>query len=203
MWKSIGTGLGCSPRASAWALGFLLALGLGAQSAAAQTVWSGLDFEFAKEDFADPDDPANQDSITEGVALTRGDAQGLYNAAQENSFFRPISPADTLWAFPTNNPGALVAADNFENLNFDVWANAVANDPPGVVDQPGVLFVVSEELYIDVEFTSWSIGRTGGGGGFSYLRALPEPSEALLILPALGALAYLSRARRRVAPLRI
>ena len=52
---------------------------------------------FEKEDYADYNDPDNWDHITESVAITRGDNQGLFNPYQDGGR-NGNGPSGTLWA---------------------------------------------------------------------------------------------------------
>lgn len=142
---------------------------------AGPTVWDGPAVSFSKPAFGDPDQPANQDRITEGVWITRGDTQGIYNIAQESFYSFVVSPKDTEWAWDLNNPGKTIAASNYADLSFDVWFNAHGGSPPSTVGRPGVLHIISEDIYIDITFTGWAQGA-GGGGAFSYMRSTP-PDE--------------------------
>ena len=151
------------------------------QVAAAQQVWTGLDFEFQKTDYADWTLPENQDRITEVVWITRANTRGIFNAAQENSY-NASSPADTQWATGS--------ASDYQNLTFTTWFNWVESHPPGTVGVEAVVHLVSDDIYIDIMFTQWTIG--GDGGGFTFLRAVPAPGT----LPVLG-LAALGLTRRR------
>ena len=134
----------------------------------AQQVWSGRRHAFVKADNADWTLPENQDRITEAVWLTRKDTQGIFNIAQEDTYV-PGSPADTEWA--TGD-----AAD-WPNLEFTHWVGWVAGFPPGVVGVDAVLHLISEDIYIDIRFESWTGSNLGGG--FSYYRAVPPvvPAE--------------------------
>ncbi len=148
-----------------WAVVGLLIL---AGSAGAQTVWTGPEINFTKPDGADWTLPENQDRITDNVWLTRQDFGGIYNIAVEAAYTK-LSPADTEWAYGD--------ADDYENLTFDTWVNWAAHIPPGTVGQDAVVHLISEDIYIDIMFTSWGIG-IGGGGAFSYERTTaPEPSS--------------------------
>ena len=62
---------------------------------------TGTIVDFTKTDYADWNDPANQDCITANVCITRQDSQGIYNAVTESGFDATnyTSPADTEWAY--------------------------------------------------------------------------------------------------------
>ncbi len=129
---------------------------------------------FAKEDWADWLDPANQDRITEKVWITRADFEGLFNAARESSYggdegldrgIDPIrygSPIGTYWAPGLTNE---VAPNQYTS-----WEDAVNENPPASVGKTYSMYLYWENLYFDVTFNSWTIGEYGGGGGFSYTR---------------------------------
>src|ERR1051325_2857585 len=82
------------PSGGAVLLRFLCALsfGLGFMTIHAATVWNGPTITFTKTDGSDPTAAANQDRLTANVWLTRGGAQGIYNAKQEAGFTHNVSP---------------------------------------------------------------------------------------------------------------
>ena len=49
-------------------------------SLSGQSIWNGPIIEFEKNNSADPTNKINQDSITNSVALTRGNNGEIYNA---------------------------------------------------------------------------------------------------------------------------
>ncbi len=132
-----------------------------AGSAGAQTVWTGPEITFTKPDGADWTLPENQDRITDNVWITRQDFMGIYNIAVEPGY-TPLSPADTEWAYGD--------AYDYANLTFEPWVVWNTNFPPGMVGQDAVVHLISEDIYIDIRFTSWSVA---GPGGFSYERTTP------------------------------
>ena len=73
------------------------------------TIWSGPVLRFTKDDFADIESAENQDAITEGVVLTRGEKGSLFNIAAETSA-NSQSPSGTEWAEGTTA--------NLESLSF-------------------------------------------------------------------------------------
>jgi hypothetical protein len=140
----------------------------------AQTVWSGYDFSFTKANDTDVLLPENQDRITDNVWLTRKVQEGIYNIRQETGFVLN-SPADTEWATYRNNPSETIAATNYENLVFAPWIEAYGGQgggtlPDRLLGGPAVLHLITDDVYLDLQFTGWTSNQ--GGGGFSYDRAL-------------------------------
>jgi hypothetical protein len=95
------------------------------------------------------------------VILTRASTKGIFNIAKETTYTNDVSPADTKWAFGTT-------AD-IETLNFNSWEITVDGNPPGMVNRNMVLYLITDSIYMDIKFTSWSVGNAGGG--FSYERS--------------------------------
>lgn len=156
-----------------------------ASAAGAQQVWTGYSLTFQKADFADWTLAQNQDRITDDVWITRANSRGIFNIASEPSYQRSVSPEGTAWAFGR--------ASEWMNLTFEPWEEAVNNFPPGMLNQPLAVHLIDEDIYLDLMFTAWTPG--GGGGGFSYIRAVPAPGT----LGLLAALAPLACRRRRSA----
>jgi hypothetical protein len=171
-------------------------------SSADPMVWTGPSLTFTKADFADWMLPANQDRLTDRVWLTRGPTHPLFNIAAE-PLYMGGSPSDTEWAFGPTQPGnpGPVSASNHANLVFDnfflsldrqVGHNAVAFGP-------GVLHLISDDIYLDIRFTSWT---QEFGGGFSYIRStpdqspVPEPTTATLLLVGAGTGVAVRRRKR-------
>ncbi len=153
-------------------------MGFASVAPAAPLVYTGYEVSFAKEAFADSTLPENQDSILIGVAITRGDSRGIYNIAQEDSFFDNSSPAGTEWAFVNNNPEATLSATNWAALTFADWQTANGGGgggPLNTVGQDAVVHLIDQDIYLDIRFTEWGVG-TGGGGSFAYDRAAITPS---------------------------
>jgi len=153
----------------------LAALVLLAACAAAQEVWSGATHYFEKEDWADWTQPENQDRITDNAWLTRADGRGLFNIAQEDEFdsLEYLSPLGTEWSQG--------AAADWESLSFQTWDDYNNLDPWTNLDQPSVVHLIDDDIYIDITLVQWTRGQGGGvpgGGGFAYWRA-PSPTPVL------------------------
>jgi hypothetical protein len=160
----------------------ILVLQFATGAAAQPIVLSGYTTSFTKLDDTNPTLPENQDPITSNVAITRGSGGGVYNALEESAFppmdSSVIFPTFTQWATDINNPGQAenIAATNCPALTFDTWLNAyggLMGAGPNTVGRNAVLRIIRsgiglEDVYLDIRFTSWSVG---GAGGFSYERA--------------------------------
>ena len=122
-------------------------------------IWSGPMVQFSKKDGADFSQESNQDRITSNVWITRGNGGQIFNIAKENSANKANSPAGTLWAKGNVN--------NIDNLTFEPFREAVGQ-PKDVVGSGLVLYLVDDDIYLSVKFTSWSQGKEGG---FAYERS--------------------------------
>lgn len=129
----------------------------------AQTIWTGATTTFTKANNADFNLATNQDRITNLVWITRGNSGGgIFNIATENSYTMFVSPADTEWAFGVTA--------NLGSLTFDDFQHTHGSNAPSIVNQNMVMHLISEDIYIDIKFTSWTQGPELGGG-FSYERS--------------------------------
>ncbi|WP_157983118.1 T9SS type A sorting domain-containing protein [Psychroflexus aestuariivivens] len=131
----------------------------------AQTVWTGSTTTFTKENNVDWTLEDNQDRITDNVWITRAINQGIFNIVTEDSYSDFLSPADTEWAIGTT-------AD-IGSLTFQNWEDTSESNPPSLVNQDMVVHLITDDIYIDIKFTSWQSG--GAGGGFAYERST-DPS---------------------------
>jgi hypothetical protein len=166
---------------------------LSLQPAEAATIWSGPKITFTKAAGADFTLPQNQDRITDNVWITRGNVQGIFNIKQESSYDKSStsgSPLGTQWAYGTTA--------NISSLTFSNWLAWTVNNPVQTVGQDAVLYLVAEDIYIDIKFLSWD----QRAGGFSYERsteAVPEPTSILGLL-ALGTFGTALTLKRRLKP---
>lgn len=128
-------------------------------------LWQGPSITFSKENGADPSEEENQDRITSSVWITRGNAGGqIYNVVTENSASQATSPAGTEWAQGT--------FQDIENLSFTSFRKACpAEKPNNVVDVPMVVHLIEDDVYLEIIFSSWAVGKQGG---FSYSRTTLE-----------------------------
>jgi len=167
-------------------------------------IWAGPSISFEKPNFADWTLAINQDRLTDNVWLTRTNVLPLFNIrCSDDAFDTGVTPCDTEWAFgPTQsgNPGPITAR-NHANLSFASFVNALnaAVGDNALRFGPGVLHLISDDIYLDIQFTSWT--QRNNGGGFRYIRSTPEqepvPEPASATLFVLGALAAAGSAARQ------
>jgi hypothetical protein len=131
-------------------------------SAQGAIIWNGPPIAFTNLSVSD------QDRITPNVWLTRGSSQGIFNIKTESAFQHFFSPADTEWA---NGTTANYASLSY--VNWNTWAKGVNLNPPSTVGVNAVVHLISEDIYLDLQFTSWPIGS-----GFSYIRSTPTTPPA-------------------------
>jgi hypothetical protein len=124
-------------------------------------VWSGPLFTY-NQPSPNPAQATNQDRITPDVWLTRAASKGLFNAFYETSA-TALSPTNTEWAF-----GTLDQYATLPYTNWLAWLNG--QSPVTLLGQPVVLHLVSDNIYLSVQFTVWA---SGGTGGFAYQRSTP------------------------------
>lgn len=134
-------------------------------------IWTGPPIVFEKTAFGDSSDPSQQDRITENVWITRAAQRGIYNAAVETFYTNDESPAGTEWAVGTTC--------EIGSLTFASWEETVGlgtpiNGPPDSVGVDMVVHLITDDIFIDIEFLSWGVGP-GSGAGFSYERSTPAP----------------------------
>ncbi|MEO9869552.1 hypothetical protein [Ekhidna sp.] len=123
------------------------------------TIWTGSKLTFLKQDGADAGEATNQDRITDNVWITRGNGGGqIFNIKEESEANKASSPKGTEWARGTT--------ENIANLNFVPFRDAIA--PKNVVGENLVLHLITDDVYLDVTFLSWTQDKRGG---FSYERS--------------------------------
>ncbi len=133
------------------------------QSQREAVIWNGPLTSFSKSDGSNPAEEANQDRLSTGVWITRGNNGGqIYNAALSSNASKVDSPLGTEWSV-----GSL---DQIDNLTFQNFRAAVNNKPKDALGIDLVLHLIEEDIYLSVRFTSWSSGQRGG---FAYERSTP------------------------------
>jgi hypothetical protein len=133
-------------------------------NASAQTIWNTGSFTFTKTV------AFQQDCITPSVCLTRGSNSVIYNEVTENYLDGDgncsWTPGNTTWAY-----------GNIANWNTLTYQNLYTLNnctPPSMVNQPMVLHIMPADIYLQLTFSLWAGGGTGGN--FTYTRTTgPAP----------------------------
>jgi hypothetical protein len=145
---------------------FMFVLALASMPLAhAATVWNGPLITY-NQPSPDPTQAANQDRITPDVWLTRATSKGLFNAFSETNA-TAFSPTNMEWAF-----GTLTNYASLPYTNWLAWLNGAS--PVTLVGQQAVVHLISDDIYISIQFTFWA---AGGSGGFAYQRSTPTPAN--------------------------
>jgi hypothetical protein len=131
----------------------------------AATVWNGQLITY-NQPLSNPTQLTNQDRITPDVWLTRAASKGLFNAFSETDA-TALSPTNTEWAF-----GTLTNCASLYYTNWLAWLNGAS--PTTLVGQPVVVHLISDDIYLSIEFTLWN---SRGSGGFAYQRSTPTPAN--------------------------
>jgi hypothetical protein len=127
----------------------------------AATLWTGPNLGFTQS----VDNPS--DTILPGsVVLTRGANDVLYNIAAGETSAGPGSPAGTEWAFGSLTNYSTLAYQSLESMRSGDLALLI-------IDQPMVMHITNEDIYLSVQFGAWG---QHGSGGFSYIRSTPASS---------------------------
>jgi hypothetical protein len=141
----------------------LAALSLSLPSSRAATLWTGPVISFTQST------TTPNDVVLAGVVvLTRGISNVLYNVAAGETSAGPNSPKDTEWAF-----GSL---DDYSNLTYQTMGSMRNGDLADLIlNQPMVMHITNEDIYLSVEFTDWG---QFSEGGFAYTRSTPAAASA-------------------------
>ena len=147
----------------------------GTNGSSAYEIWlaagnTGETMVFTKANYADWTLEENQDRITNNVWITRKDNRSIFNIAAESESPNGCSstaPAGTQWAIGSTAQGV-------ENLTFETFYEAHGCSPENILNVDMVIWLIAENIYIDIKFLSWTSG--GEGGGFSYMRSVPGGS---------------------------
>lgn len=104
-----------------------------------------------------------EDCITDNVCIARADFDfGIHNSVTEFSFDFFQAPADTQWT--ENACGADPTVHTYNN-----WIDVIGGgfNPSGSIGVPMCVHLITDDIYIDIEFASWN----NFGTGFSYYRS--------------------------------
>jgi hypothetical protein len=143
-------------RASYLCLTMLAMLLISSPSVPAATLWTGRNISFTQSA------SSGSDVILPGkVVLTRGGSQVLFNTAAGETVAGLSSPVDTEWAFGTLTNFSTLTYQSLESMRNGDLALLILN-------QPMVMHLINEDIYLSVTFTAWG---QHGAGGFSYTRS--------------------------------
>lgn len=122
-------------------------------------IYMGAKMTFTKADNTDETNAGNQDRINDDVWITRGTSGGeIFNIRKEGASQKGTSPVGTEWALGTT---ADISSLTFASLRNTTMPNG------DIVGKDLVMHLIDEDAYVDVKFTAWSSGKTGG---FAYER---------------------------------
>lgn len=109
------------------------------------------------------------DSIDTNVQITRGNNQGPYNPAVDNSYNNDII-ANTEWnADGWNTLSDVTTRTYFSTARdaFSDWANGSGNNNwPRLVGHEFIMHDTTNDKYYTFKFTNWQTGSNGGGMGY-------------------------------------
>ena len=137
------------------------------QPLSAATIWNGPTITFTKPNGGDSTLPENQDRMTSNVWVTRGVTHGIYNAKTETNYTHFFSPGDTEWSYGLLTDYASLSYTNWEGL----FSGSAGGGPVSSLNKDAVLHLKTDDIYLSIKFTAWSMGVAGGG--FTYLRSTP------------------------------
>lgn len=123
--------------------------------------------EFVKQNYGDQVDVLIADNGNgSGVAITRGNNQGIYNPYREEGWNSGVSPAGTEW----NIDGWTDLSDITSRTYNNLYATFGGNENLGneIVGTECVMYVPDSDKYYAVKFSTWTQGNQGGG--FAYTR---------------------------------
>lgn len=99
-----------------------------------------------------------------GIAITRGNNQGIFNPFREFGWNQEVSPAGTLWNANGWNNLADVESRTYTNF-YDALERNIGNN---VIGRELVMYIPDTDEYYAIKFLSWT--QDNAGGGFKYLR---------------------------------
>lgn len=116
-------------------------------------IWNGPIKTFQKKDGSDPNNEINQDRLTKNVWITRkNDGGQILNIAKETSYDKYKSPLGSEWAIGT--------LDQIDSLSFNTFRSI--SKPQFSIGKKFVVHLIEDDIYLSIEFKSWSSGKKGG-----------------------------------------
>jgi len=117
--------------------------------------------------------PNVRDIIIPGVLeIARGNTQGIYNYAQQEGWDNE-GPAGTEWNsnFTDASNYGWNQLGTVNDRTFDTWKNSLNNNVgQNIIGKQLVMRSLNTGQIFLIIFTQWSVGESGGKGGFAYDR---------------------------------
>jgi hypothetical protein len=145
---------------------------VGAPLAHATTVWTGPLTNYVQSQPYTPSDPKSEDQLTALVVLTRDSTLGLYNVVTQTSYGGQGEGSGTPDGSPSDTEWAIGSISDYATLSYGSWDDML-HGLDGV-GQQAVLHLITDDIYISIEFTAWG---SHGAGGFAYTRSTPAASS--------------------------
>jgi hypothetical protein len=145
----------------------------GGSFAYARTQITTIPNYFQKENYGSQTDifVAN-DPVGDGIAITRGSNQGIYNPYQDEGWSENFSPSGTEWNVGGWNDLSDIESRTYTNFNAALGGNNIGNN---VVGRELIMHIPSVDQYYAIKFTQWT--QNNAGGGFAYNRFLINLDE--------------------------
>lgn len=137
----------------------------------------GNEVQFVKSGYDDP--TLVNDPIDTDLTIARGNNQGIYNIALENSW-------DDLGDLFNSPEGTLWNSDGWSNLrsvpqrSFYTFYESIGRvlEPEFVIGKEFIMYDTFNDKYYTVKFTEWT--GNSDGGGFTYTRRLLNTSDVFV-----------------------
>ncbi|MEZ5047641.1 MAG: hypothetical protein R2831_11695 [Chitinophagaceae bacterium] len=123
-----------------------------------QTIWDSGSLTFVRTS------ASQQDCIVPSTCLARQNTGVIYNAVDQTGGGGQgcnFTPSNTEWAY-----GEI---SDWNTLMYAPLYQTISCAPPSMVNNPMVLHLINEDIYLQVTFTYWAM-MAGGGGDFTYTR---------------------------------
>jgi hypothetical protein len=113
---------------------------------------------FVKTDYG-----SEVDEISEGLHITRGNNQSLFNPLVDEGWDSDVTPTNSLWNFDGWDDLSNTTSREYLSLD-DAFDNGYANIP----GSKAIMKDTTTNKYWAIQFLTWT--QNNNGGGFSYLR---------------------------------
>jgi hypothetical protein len=139
---------------------FVLAILVSVSSVEASTIWNGPNVGIFHSSTN-----GVQDTITSHVRITRAaGGGGLYNSLEETGATSGLSPTDTKWVI-----GTLASIPPL--TSFGPCPLEAGGHPPGYVGMTFIVYLVTDDIYLQLTLTNWGGAFMSGDRTFGYIRS--------------------------------